>query len=102
MSNRSRIQINTDPNVDILQNWYGQAILIPQLSSTACMLVKDAYLTEEQRAGCIRITQRSYDRIDGTYGTGGRLTAANVSRSCKLRSLLIRALTFQGRTCNAK
>ncbi|OAQ80852.1 polysaccharide lyase family 8 [Purpureocillium lilacinum] len=59
-------------------NWYGQAILIPQLCSTACLLLKDANLTESQNAGCARIPRRSYDLRDGSYGTGGKLTAANV------------------------
>ncbi|KAJ6440589.1 polysaccharide lyase family 8 [Purpureocillium lavendulum] len=59
-------------------NWYGQAILIPQLCSTACLLLKDANLTESQSAGCARIPRRSYDLRDGSYGSGGKLTAANV------------------------
>ncbi|PTB73729.1 polysaccharide lyase family 8 protein [Trichoderma longibrachiatum ATCC 18648] len=59
-------------------NWYDQAILIPQLCSTACLLVKDANLTETQRAGCERIPYRAYALRDGTYGTGGRMTGANM------------------------
>ncbi|KAJ3473106.1 hypothetical protein NLG97_g10515 [Lecanicillium saksenae] len=59
-------------------NWYGQAILIPQLSSTACLLAKDGNLSQEQREGCIRLTRRTYDNIDSSYGTGGVLTAANI------------------------
>ncbi|XWW94859.1 hypothetical protein V2A60_002808 [Cordyceps javanica] len=59
-------------------NWYGQAILIPQLSSTACLLARDGNLSREQREGCIRLTKRTYDNIDQSYGTGGTLTAANV------------------------
>ncbi|KAF3070004.1 Chondroitinase-AC [Trichoderma lentiforme] len=59
-------------------NWYDQAILIPQLCSTACLLVKDANLTETQRAGCERIPNRAYALRDGTYGTGGRMTGANM------------------------
>ncbi|KAL7973172.1 family 8 polysaccharide lyase, partial [Trichoderma sp. SZMC 28014] len=59
-------------------NWYDQAILIPQLCSTACLLVKDANLTETQQAGCERIPYRAYALRDGTYGTGGKMTGANV------------------------
>ncbi|OAQ70801.1 polysaccharide lyase family 8 protein [Pochonia chlamydosporia 170] len=59
------------------QNWYGQAILIPQLCSTTCLLLKDANLTKDQSAGCERIPRRSYDLRDGVYGTGGRMTGAN-------------------------
>ncbi|KAJ2965504.1 hypothetical protein NQ176_g10584 [Zarea fungicola] len=59
-------------------NWYGQAILIPQLSSTACLLVKTGNLSQSQRDGCIRITQRTYDNLGKSYGTGGVLTAANI------------------------
>ncbi|KAL7936407.1 polysaccharide lyase family 8 protein [Trichoderma chlorosporum] len=59
-------------------NWYDQAILIPQLCSTACLLVKDANLTDTQRAGCGRIPYRAYALRDGTYGTGGRMTGANM------------------------
>ncbi|KAH6609841.1 polysaccharide lyase family 8 [Trichoderma cornu-damae] len=59
-------------------NWYDQAILIPQLCSTACLLVKDANLTDTQRAGCERIPHRAYALRDGTYGTGGRMTGANM------------------------
>lgn len=60
------------------QNWYGQTILIPQLCSITCLVLKNANLTESQRDGCIRIPKRSYDLRDSTYGTGGRLTGANV------------------------
>ncbi|CEJ80059.1 hypothetical protein VHEMI00264 [[Torrubiella] hemipterigena] len=59
-------------------NWYGQTILIPQLCSITCLVLKNANLTESQRDGCIRIPKRSYDLRDSTYGTGGRLTGANV------------------------
>ncbi|KAL6863621.1 polysaccharide lyase family 8 protein [Trichoderma novae-zelandiae] len=59
-------------------NWYDQAILIPQLCSTTCLLVKDGNLTETQRAGCERIPYRAYALRDGTYGTGGRMTGANM------------------------
>ncbi|KAJ4144516.1 hypothetical protein LMH87_003397 [Akanthomyces muscarius] len=59
-------------------NWYDQAILIPQLSSTACLLARDGNLSEEQQEGCIRLTRRTYDNIDLSYGTGGNLTAANI------------------------
>ncbi|OAA69683.1 polysaccharide lyase family 8 protein [Cordyceps fumosorosea ARSEF 2679] len=59
-------------------NWYGQAILIPQLSSTACLLARDGSLSQEQREGCVRLTKRTYDNIDLSYGTGGNLTASNV------------------------
>ncbi|KAM3499288.1 hypothetical protein MY10362_007447 [Beauveria mimosiformis] len=59
-------------------NWYGQAVLIPQLSSTACLLARDGHLSQEQRQGCIRLTERTYDNIDRSYGTGGTLTAANI------------------------
>ncbi|EFY99471.2 glycosaminoglycan (GAG) polysaccharide lyase [Metarhizium robertsii] len=58
-------------------NWYGQAILIPQLCSTACLLLKDANLTKDMTAGCERIPRRSYDLRDGVYGSGGRMTGAN-------------------------
>ncbi|KAM3453406.1 hypothetical protein MY3296_003814 [Beauveria thailandica] len=59
-------------------NWYGQAVLIPQLSSTACLLARDGHLSQEQHKGCIRLTERTYDNIDRSYGTGGTLTAANI------------------------
>lgn len=59
-------------------NWYDQSILIPQLCSISCLILKDAPLSESQRAGCQRIPKRAYDLRDGTYGTGGKLTAANV------------------------
>ncbi|KAM3505998.1 hypothetical protein MY11210_007736 [Beauveria gryllotalpidicola] len=59
-------------------NWYGQAILIPQLSSTACLLARDGHLSQEQHKGCVRLTERTYDNIDRSYGTGGTLTAANI------------------------
>ncbi|KND87076.1 Chondroitinase-AC [Tolypocladium ophioglossoides CBS 100239] len=58
-------------------NWYGQAILIPQLCSTACLLLKDAKLSEKQLAGCERIPGRAYDLRDGKFGTGGYMTGAN-------------------------
>ncbi|KAL1873622.1 hypothetical protein VTK73DRAFT_809 [Phialemonium thermophilum] len=58
-------------------NWYDQAILIPQLCSTACLLVKSANLTESQRAGCKRIPDRAYQLRDQSYGTGGFMTGAN-------------------------
>lgn len=70
---------NKKPNRPALQNWYGQAILIPQLCSTTCLLAKDGDLTEEQRAGCERIPLRSYVLRDERYGTGGYMTGANVS-----------------------
>nr|7R2X_A Chain A, Mannuronic acid specific lyase [Paradendryphiella salina]7R2X_B Chain B, Mannuronic acid specific lyase [Paradendryphiella salina] len=59
------------------QNWYCQAILIPQLVSHTCLLVKDADLSEEQLAGCERIPGRAYDLRDGDYGHGGDLTGSN-------------------------
>ncbi|OAQ96867.1 hypothetical protein LLEC1_07262 [Akanthomyces lecanii] len=59
-------------------NWYDQAILIPQLSSAACLLAQDGNLSEEQREGCIRLSRRTYDNIDLSYGSGGILTAANI------------------------
>ncbi|ATY64353.1 polysaccharide lyase family 8 [Cordyceps militaris] len=58
--------------------WIRTAILIPQLSSTACLLARDGPLSQDQRDGCIRLTKRTYDNIDLSYGTGGNLTAANV------------------------
>lgn len=77
------------------QNWYGQSILIPQLCSTACLLLKDANLTASQREGCIRIPKRAYDLRDGIYGTGGRMTGANVrSRICPGLLLKRYKLTF--------
>ncbi|KAG8405083.1 hypothetical protein J3459_022258 [Metarhizium acridum] len=59
-------------------NWYSQAILIPQLCSTACLLLTDANLTKDTTAGCERIPRRAYDLRDGVYGSGGRLTGSNV------------------------
>ncbi|KAG8419582.1 hypothetical protein J3458_004439 [Metarhizium acridum] len=58
-------------------NWYSQAILIPQLCSTACLLLTDANLTKDTTAGCERIPRRAYDLRDGVYGSGGRLTGSN-------------------------
>ncbi|PMB71517.1 Chondroitinase-AC [Beauveria bassiana] len=60
------------------------AVLIPQLSSTACLLARDGHLSQEQHKGCIRLTERTYDNIDRSYGTGGNLTAANSAVSLGL------------------
>ncbi|KAK5996848.1 Chondroitinase-AC-like protein [Cladobotryum mycophilum] len=59
-------------------NWYGQGILLPQLVSQACLLVKDGNLTESQRAGCERIPRRAYDLRDQPFGTGGYMTGSNM------------------------
>ncbi|KAG9240474.1 polysaccharide lyase family 8 protein [Calycina marina] len=59
------------------QNWYDQAILIPQLCSLTCLLIKDANLTDTQLAGCERIPLRAYDLTDMSYGNGGYLTGSN-------------------------
>ncbi|KAM3461767.1 hypothetical protein NHJ6243_004701 [Beauveria neobassiana] len=48
------------------------------LSSTACLLARDGQLSQEQHKGCIRLTERTHDNIDRSYGTGGNLTAANI------------------------
>lgn len=58
-------------------NWFGQVILMPQLVSTACVLVQPANLTQTQYDGCVRIPKRAYDVRDGTTPGVGRLTGAN-------------------------
>lgn len=67
------------------QNWYSQAVLIPQLCATTCLLLKGANLTASQQAGCERIPRRAYDLRDGSYGTGGNLTGANVRQLLEMR-----------------
>ncbi|KAG9240025.1 polysaccharide lyase family 8 protein [Calycina marina] len=59
------------------QNWYDQAILIPQLCSYTCLLIKDANLTDTQLAGCERIPLRSYVLRDEAYGSGGNLAGTD-------------------------
>lgn len=68
------------------QNWFGQVILIPQLSSTACLLLSEE-LYESQLQGCIRIPSRAYDRRDQFINSLGYLTGANVSRRMGEKSL---------------
>jgi hypothetical protein len=60
------------------QNWFGQYILIPTLSSTACMVLRET-LTTEEMAGCVKILQRVYDRSATDIPAVGILTGANVS-----------------------
>lgn len=79
---------------DMTQNWYDQSILIPQLCSISCLILKDAPLSDTQRAGCERIPKRAYDLRDGVYGSGGRMTGANVRHPTRVFShepLLIEA-----------
>jgi hypothetical protein len=57
-------------------NWFGQVILIPNLSSTACLLLEKE-LTSEQKEGCIRIPTRAYSRRDDYIPGVGYLTGAN-------------------------
>ncbi|KJZ78676.1 hypothetical protein HIM_02067 [Hirsutella minnesotensis 3608] len=58
-------------------NWYDQVILIPQLCSTTCLLLKDAELPPKIAEGCQRIPRRAYDLMGGKYGTGAYMTGSN-------------------------
>ena len=60
-----------------LKNWFGQYILIPTLSSTACIVLQEN-LTESELSGCINILQRVYDRSGTDIPVIGVLTGANV------------------------
>ncbi|WVQ80630.1 hypothetical protein IAT38_002735 [Cryptococcus sp. DSM 104549] len=58
-------------------NWFGQVILIPQLASTACLLVSPSGLSDSQKKGCWDIPNRAYSRRDEFINSVGYLTGAN-------------------------
>lgn len=59
-------------------NWYDQVILIPQLVSTACLLLDGASLSANQTAGCYDIPYRAYALRDTDTTGVGSLTGANM------------------------
>lgn len=63
-------------------NWFGQVILIPQLASTACLIVSTTNLTDAQKFGCYNIPNRPYVLRDTSIPGVGYLTGANVSCDC--------------------
>lgn len=60
------------------QNWFGNVILIPQLLSTACLLVMPANLTDLQREKCFTIPNRAWEVRDLDNPSFGELTGANM------------------------
>ncbi|BEJ10825.1 hypothetical protein CspHIS471_0102470 [Cutaneotrichosporon sp. HIS471] len=60
------------------QNWFGNVILIPQLVTTACLLVMPANLTDLQKEKCFTIPNRSWELRDLDNPTFGVLTGANM------------------------
>ncbi|TXT07369.1 hypothetical protein VHUM_03089 [Vanrija humicola] len=59
-------------------NWFGQVILIPQLASTACLIVSTTNLTDAQKFGCYNIPNRPYQIRDTSIPGVGYLTGANM------------------------
>lgn len=59
-------------------NWYSNVLLIPQLVSTACLIVQPSGLTGTQTDKCESIPRRAYDLRDKQVEGIGSLTGANM------------------------